>query len=1031
VNTAFNYLDFTIQQKDYKGKHEPFFKKQSRNRSGIRFDGQYLMHPLLVPGTPIDLALLSDVASSVDNLSVDEQTRSSANSLLVQFSERPDVFLHVDSVVNSDCPPIAKFAVLLSLERVARDCWLGLEPDDQAGLKSCLLGCLTNADIGDDLLTKVIDILIHILRCEYPDMWPTFLAETIEQCHGSLFQCRRSFRLLADFVEVSLSDRDNPFCSVGARRIGGGISQHFDEVSELMVMIIRESSDVHLAKQVIATLSRLIRWVSGPEFFESELFSDICESLSTRPELALEAIPVLTESFTFFYIPRDSRGSVTSFFVLVAQALDPLFGPDCSGAAHLGRHEFFVASFMNGMTCLVAHYFDFIFGTDETTPVFLRTVQFALALTQATNDEAFELYCNRFWSVLFERDELTAALDEFCPVVLEIYLRKMPSPFVKVRWTNADTGEDEFQIVDQLPARKPFPIRRIAERDRAASLALMGSILDECVTSSNFEGICRVCYSLGGFVSAELSQENCQLVADLLRTLFGLCGGIDDAEGRSTVAIGIGVVLADLAPLLVCSLPLLRAALRQLFDFLVSEQRLLQEATLIALIKVLRFVATDQKRLGRDAVSEIFNDLFERMPQMLDRLSDRIVREFFVKLQGRAFNQFTVRSERLLVIASERIDHLLAELPTNLAIAEQLGTYFLAFASSCIMNWRQAAALLQGLLPRYFECFQFLSQAIRECQDQEALRECKDILTDLFANAAASPVDDLISTDLLPLFMNDFEASDARCPAMFSLLANSLKLEFWDQPDVLQELFQKVIFPVETMLQSEFDFNIAFYLPFGELLLQLLVKKLNVLEACEGNPIQYIFEQLIQLASIACDGRDVLVSRIASTFELIRYIHGQQMVDGLLENYAIPLIETFFQIVFHYTPKTDIYGVSNAIQSILAHPYMKKNWKSVCDLVFKLVPNCDPDEAMLLITQAYEPMDGLLFLETLKMLMLDLRYLTPGQSVDMFSETKAQAIGALAEVYDQPPRPDMLDIDDTSELQAIPTQLLRFSVLGK
>jgi hypothetical protein len=84
-----------------------------------------LLHPLLVPGTPIDLALLSDVASSIDDLSVDEQTRSSANALLIQFSERPDVFLHVDSVVNSDCPSIAKFAVLLSLERVAQDCWLG------------------------------------------------------------------------------------------------------------------------------------------------------------------------------------------------------------------------------------------------------------------------------------------------------------------------------------------------------------------------------------------------------------------------------------------------------------------------------------------------------------------------------------------------------------------------------------------------------------------------------------------------------------------------------------------------------------------------------------------------------------------------------------------------------------------------------------------------------------------------------------------------------------------------------------------
>jgi hypothetical protein len=231
---------------------------------------------------------------------------------------------------------------------------------------------------------------------------------------------------------------------------------------------------------------------------------------------------------------------------------------------------------------------------------------------------------------------------------------------------------------------------------------------------------------------------------------------------------------------------------------------------------------------------------------------------------------------------------------------------------------------------------------------------------------------------------------------MISLLANSLRLEFWDEPAALHELFQNVIFRVEAMLQSEFDFNFAFYLPFAELLLALLVKKLTVLEACEGNPIQYIFEQLIPLTSVACNGRGILVSRIASTFDIIRDTYGQQMVDGLLEKYSIPLIETFFQILFHYPPKTDIYGVSGAIQSILAHPYMKKNWESVCDLVFQLVPNCDPDEAMLLITQAYEPMEAQLFLETLRMLMLDLRCLTPERSVDMFSERKAQTIRAIA-----------------------------------
>jgi hypothetical protein len=113
---------------------------------------------------------------------------------------------------------------------------------------------------------------------------------------------------------------------------------------------------------------------------------------------------------------------------------------------------------------------------------------FSSALTQSINEEALELYCSRFWAVLFERDEPSATLGEFCPASLEQYLHKIRFPFTKI----ANTGEDQF------PSPNFFVIRRIA------SLSLMGSILDECIPSNNFEGICSVCDSVGRFLSSGL-----------------------------------------------------------------------------------------------------------------------------------------------------------------------------------------------------------------------------------------------------------------------------------------------------------------------------------------------------------------------------------------------------------------------------------------------------------------------------------------------------------------------------------------------
>jgi hypothetical protein len=272
------------------------------------------------------------------------------------------------------------------------------------------------------------------------------------------------------------------------------------------------------------------------------------------------------------------------------------------------------------------------------------------------------------------------------------------------------------------------------------------------------------------------------------------------------VTIGIGVMPADLASVMVCSLPLLRAALRQLSYFLVSEQHLLQEAAVVALARVLHFIAIDRDHLSGDTISEMFNDLFKRMPQILDCFSNWMIQDSSINCRHRHSIHSAMRK---VAGYGKRADRTLAGgVAGKPGSRRAIGNLFLGF---CVMNWLQLAAFLYRLLPRVSERFQFLGQAIKECQAQESLRVCKNILTDLFAKVAVSPVDDAISIDLLPLFMDDVEVPDARCSAILSLLANSLKLEFWDQPGVLQELFQKAIFHVNAMPQSEFDFNIAFY----------------------------------------------------------------------------------------------------------------------------------------------------------------------------------------------------------------------------
>jgi hypothetical protein len=978
------------------------------------------MHPLLIPDSPVDLALLSEVAMSISDLTLDGAARSSANEILVEFAARPDAFLHVDPILNSDCPPIAKFAVLLSLEEVARDCWSRLPQAERQSLRECLLGQFANPAVPDDLLTKVIDVLIYILESEYPEEWPTFLSETIGHCYDSPEDCRRWFRLIAELVDTAMNDRDNLFYSQCAQRIQSDIAAHFDELGDLMLLVIRESADTLLVRRVLSTVSKLIRWLSGPEFFQSQLFADICHTVAGRPDLAVEAIPVLTESFTFLYIQRDNQTCVGTFFGLIVGALDGL------DLAELAQNEFFLTSLSNGFTCVVSHYFQCV----SESASFGRMVQMMLDLTQMTGDEAFDAHFNRFWSALIDKDD-DAFLGDVYPVILDQYLRKMPSPFAKVVQTDPETGREEVHVTDQFLPTGQFAMRKIIAKDRPFAISAMNSLLAEFVGLENFEGVGRLCFCLGSFVDYDVNEENCSLAAGLLRQLFQICSSISDFDGKVPVAIGIGVFIADISHILVCSSALLQAVFRQLLDFLVSDSYVLQEATLLALFRTLRFIAVDRDHLDKDLIAHLFDDLFERVPQVLETFSDTMIRDFFMKMQAPVFNQFTIRSERLLTLASERIDLLLSDLQTS-ASYDQLATYFLAFSSSWTMNWRQSAAFLASVFPRYIEFYKFISRTLPDAGDLfDAMKDVKNILTDLFAKAVASPVEGLLPTELFAILLADFAGGDAttRSHATLSLFSNSLSLDVWDQPEMLQQLFDNLVLPTEEMLSYAFDANYCFYQPFAELLLELLQKRLSVLERLEWNAVGYLFDKLIGLISIPCDGRDSLISRIPVQFDVIEYADGEDVLNTLLDRYAITILEVFFQVVFHYGVKTDIFGVICAIQSLLAHPFMKTKVTDVCELVFTLVPTIHADVAQALITNAYEPMNSVQFLESLKAVMLDLRMVTPVQSLDAFDGVRARVIEEMARKI-APQEKEIVTGPEMGGFHAVSAQLQAFSVLG-
>jgi hypothetical protein len=1000
------------------------------------------MDALLHPGEPIDLDLLSRVASSVGDLSLSPSIREAANEILCEFAKRPDIDLYCDEVLTSRAPDIAKYAVLFSLESNVRNCWKLFDSDRKNSIRSCLIGCIWSPSISVELLPKINEVLLHIVRSEYPEEWPTFLGDLVAHCQSSKENCVRWFRLLVDFIiDGGFLGHQGGWCDHEMMVVPGAVSKaveditaYGNELSDLMMRILRDPPEPSFVRLVTAGLSRLIRFVTGPQFFESPLFGDICALLGERPDLALETIPVITEAFTFLYIPRENQASVRALFVLLMQALDPLFGPDLSGARNIASRDFFTGSIMCGFCCLVTHYFNVIFDA-EIAPTFFRMLDMVLALTDSTDEEAFENHFARFWNALGEQEELmeNEAFVRLFPALLDRFLRKMPSPFS--RFTRpGPNGEQEDHITEQGLPTGSYLLRRMASHDRSGALLIVEGVLEACVAEQNFEGVCHVCYALGAFVEHTLTPENCELAATLVRTVLGVCASIETFENRATVAIGIGAFFADISSVLVGSFPLLRVVVHQLLDFLVAGDTLLQEATLLSLVRILRYAATHREVLTQEALGQLFDDIFERVPRMLESFSDLTVREFFTKMQIPSFNTFTLRTEKLLTLAGNRIDELAAQLPSDVpALFDQLGNYFVVLAASNSLNWRQTTSFFDVSLPRYFELYRFLVGLLQECTPDtdlfNSLRDAKHLLAGLFSKAIRTPLDQHFTQEFFTFFMDDFANSDPeiRSPTSLTLFTAGLRIEaIWSQQAMIGALFEKVISPTEAMIRSEFDQYSEFYLPLSELLIELLVKELKVLREDE---IHYIFETLIGQVSVACEARSLLMSRLSAVFIAVEIAHGTDVAAPLLAAFAVPLVETIFHVILKAGKGTDVYGLAAAMHTILAHPYMKKNMESVCELIFRIAPGCRPEVAHALIAQAFDGPNLAALLDTMRSLMLEMRTITPGESIEMFSQAKvAQVMAKIEEFNSESKEEESVKEAEAGEFGGVTERLRGFSV---
>jgi hypothetical protein len=170
------------------------------------------------------------------------------------------------------------------------------------------------------------------------------------------------------------------------------------------------------------------------------------------------------------------------------------------------------------------------------------------------------------------------------------------------------------------------------------------------------------------------------------------------------------------------------------------------------------------------------------------------------------------------------------------------------------------------------------------------------------------------------------------------------------------------------------------------------------------------------------------MSRLSTVFFALEAAYGPDAAAPLLAEFAVPILETSFQVILNAGRGTDVFGLAAAIRMILSHPFMKKNPEALVDLIFRIAPACRPDVAQTLITQAYDGTDLVALLETLRSLMLEMRSINPGESVEMFSRARAEVMDRITALGVDQRDEDQAADASAAELSGITERLRDFSL---
>jgi exportin-1 len=205
-----------------------------------------------------------------------------ASDVLTQFKEHPQAWTRVDVILEQAQSQHTKFFALSVLEDLIKYRWKILPAEQQVAIRGVVVHLILkfSADeasmkVNRLALKKLNQVLVQILKHEWPHRWESFIPDLISSSRTSESLCENNMHILQLLSEEIFEFSHGEMTKAKTRSLKTTLNKEFSMIFNLCSFVLENLESERLLAVTLQTLHRFLCWIPLGFIFETKLLNGL------------------------------------------------------------------------------------------------------------------------------------------------------------------------------------------------------------------------------------------------------------------------------------------------------------------------------------------------------------------------------------------------------------------------------------------------------------------------------------------------------------------------------------------------------------------------------------------------------------------------------------------------------------------------------------------------------------------------------------------------------------------------------------